>query len=165
MSGIMDAMIDDLMELLDWINDNVRTESFNHSSIEKRFCETLAGWKDFGMDIAEFCLMLVVQICVLAGITVKGHKDLHNLVIPVATLGVAKQLEHVSPHEHPMILRWILSKFGMEDYGTDAAEGMLCKTSKECMQKIFNAVMKGQYLFMLCTTMGKPLVKPYGSRE
>jgi hypothetical protein len=101
----MDAMIDDLMEVLEWSNDNVSTESFNHLSIEKKFCKTLAGWKDFGMDIAEFHLMLVVHIFVLAGITVKGHKDLHNSVLPVATIGAAKQLEHVSPHEHPIILR------------------------------------------------------------
>jgi hypothetical protein len=134
-------MIDDLMQLLDWINDNVGTKSFNHSSIEKRFCKTLAGWMDFGMEIADFLLMFIVQICVLVGITVKGHKDLHNLIFPIATLGVAKQLEHVSPHECPMILRWILSEFGIEDYGTNLAKGMRCKTSEECVCKIVDAVM------------------------
>jgi hypothetical protein len=100
---------------------------------------TLAGWKDFGTDIAEFCLtgMLVIQICVMAGIIVRGHKDLHNLVYPVAKLGAAKQLEHIFTHECLMVFKRIVTEFGMDGYGTDTAEGMLCKTSEEhvVMQK------------------------------
>jgi hypothetical protein len=45
-------MIDDLILLLEWINDNVRTDNFNHSAIEARFHEALAGWKDFGTGLA-----------------------------------------------------------------------------------------------------------------
>jgi hypothetical protein len=52
MNGDMDQMIDDLILLLEWINDNVRTDNFNHSAIEARFHEALAGWKDFGTGLA-----------------------------------------------------------------------------------------------------------------
>jgi hypothetical protein len=33
--------------------------------------------------------MMIFQICSLVGIMQKGHKDLHNLVYPVAGLGEA----------------------------------------------------------------------------
>ena len=65
----------------------------------------------------------------------------------------------------PMVLKRISTEFGMQDYGTDAPEGMLCETSVERVTKIFDDVMKGQYLFTLCTTTGNQLVKPYGSRD
>jgi hypothetical protein len=149
MNGVMDQMIDALMLLLEWISYNVGTDKFNHSGIEARFCKTLAGWKDFGTDIAEFHLMLEIQICVLAGIKVRGHKDLDNLVYPVAKLGAVKQLEHIFAHECPMVLKRIVTEFGMDGYGPDMVKGMLCKTSEKCVTRILDVVMKGQYLINL----------------
>jgi hypothetical protein len=35
-------------------------------------------------------------------------------------------------------------KLGKEDYGSDAAEGMLCDTREEHVHKIFDVIMKGQ---------------------
>jgi hypothetical protein len=61
-------------------------------------------------------------------------------------------------------LKRIVTEFEMDGYGTDVAEGMLCKTSEERVTRILDVVMKGQYLFTLCTDTGKQLMKPYGSR-
>jgi hypothetical protein len=38
--------------------------------------------------------MICIQICCNI---VEGHKDLHNLVYSVASLGAAVQLEHIFP--------------------------------------------------------------------
>jgi hypothetical protein len=91
-----------------------------------------------GTGIGEFCFMMILQICCLAGIMQKGHKDLHNLVYPVAGLGAAGQLEHVEPKDRPTVLHCIISEFDLEDYGTNAAEGMLCETSETRVTKIFD---------------------------
>jgi hypothetical protein len=96
------------------------------------FARPLLGGRILGTGTAEFHLMLVVQICVLAGIIVRGHKDLWNLVSPLAKLSAAKELEHIVPHECPMVLKRLVTEFGMDGYGANAhpAKGMLCKTSE-----------------------------------
>jgi hypothetical protein len=62
---------------------------------------------------------------------ITGHKDLHNLVYPVSSLGAAKQLKHILPENRPYVLNLILKEMGLEEYGTNAVEGSLCKTSED----------------------------------
>jgi len=117
-------------------------------------------WKPYKTDIAEFWLMVVVQICCLAGIVVKPHKNLHNLVYPVSNLGAAAQLEHVDQMERGVILDRICSEFDMEHYGHNAGEGLLCETSEAHACKIMDYVFKGQCLFTFGLN-GEQLIKPY----
>jgi hypothetical protein len=49
---------------------------------------------------------------------------------PVASHGAAEQLEHVKLEDRLAVLYCIISKFGLEDSGMNAVEGMHCKTSE-----------------------------------
>jgi hypothetical protein len=80
----------------------------------------------------------------------------------VSNLGVAEQLKHVPSEEWPRVLNHILTEFGLEDYGTNAAEGSLCETSEKCVCKIMDYVFEYQYQFMFGND-GSQLVKPYNS--
>jgi len=106
--------------------------------------------------------MLVVQICCLAGVIVKPHRDLHNLVYPVSTLGAAEQLSHVEPERRDTVLDHIVREFGFEEYGRNAAEGMLCETSENRVTKIKDYVFRGQSLFTFGME-GQHLIKKYGN--
>ncbi len=62
---------------------------------------------------------------------VKGHPNLNNLVYPVASIGAAGQLSHLKDKsERPEILNAIVCEMEVDEYGTNAAEGLLCETSK-----------------------------------
>jgi len=73
--------------------------------------------------------MLIVQTLCLAGVVVKGHKDLYNLVYPVHNLGAAKQLEHIRNIDRPGMLDYLSTETGLEAFGTDGSEGNLCETA------------------------------------
>ena len=110
--------------------------------------------------------MLVVQMCVMIKVGIKnGHVDLHNLVYPVATLGAAKQLEHIDVEERPYVQSLILRETGLEKFGKNSAEGNLCETSESRVGTIYDVVFIGQCLFHPCTTTGCCRVKIYGSHE
>jgi hypothetical protein len=49
----------------------------------------------------------------------------------VSSLGAAKQLKHVLPENRPYVLNLILKEMGLEEYGTNVAEGSMCKTSED----------------------------------
>ena len=110
----------------------------------KGFARHWQGGRISRLTLQSFVSCWSVQICVLAGIVVKGHKDLHNLVYPVASLGAAKQLEHILHEECPRVQQQIIAELGMEGYRTNASKGFLCEMSQECVLKIFDAVMRGQ---------------------
>jgi hypothetical protein len=61
--------------------------------------------------------MMAIQICCLAGIVVKGHKNLNNLVYHVKSLGAAKQLEHLDNDKRETMQTRILQDFQLEAYG------------------------------------------------
>ena len=164
MNSVLGKMVEDILQLLLWINSKVGTDEFNHVNVERQFKLMLEDWKGLQTDIAEFRLMLVVQICCLAGVVVKPHKDLHNLVYPVSSLGAAKQLEHVPRGERGIVLDTVIRQFGMEEFGHNAGEGMLCETSETRVGKIFDVVFRGQHQFTFGVN-GDQLVKEYGKRE
>lgn len=127
-------------------------------------------WKEQGhtdLDLAEFRLMVLVQMCVLIGVGIKkGHVGLHNLVYPVAGLGAAEQLKHIEdPEDRQYVVDHIVKQTGLEQFGTNAAEGCLCETSEKRYRHIFDVFCRGQCLFAICTTTGRNLVKFYGSAE
>jgi hypothetical protein len=79
-----------------------------------------------------------MQTCCIIKVSVKqGHKDMHNLVCPVASLGAAEQLKHLKPHKRSYVLGHIGNKMGLEQYGMNASKGSLCETSETCVGKIF----------------------------
>ena len=164
MNGVMTELVDGIEKLLVWINDNVGTDNFNHATIEARFRETVKDFQGLGAEMAEFRLMMVVQVCVLSGIVVKGHKDLHNLVYPVATLGAARQLNHIHPSERPRVVERIKHEFGFDPFGNNAVEGSLCESSIERVTTIFDVVFMYQHLFTL-SPEGDQQIKMWGSWE
>jgi len=164
-NGAMDAMVDCVMEVLDWINKTVASDDeFTHVNIEKKFQECLGQMRERvngNPDFAEFRLMVAVQICCLAKVVVKGHKNLHNLVYPVAGLGAAEQLKHVDATERPTVLKLIHKESGMEAYGYNACEGHLCETAEHRVGKMFDFVFIGQSLFCHGLEFGENFVKEY----
>jgi hypothetical protein len=71
----IEALVDGIVALLEWINETVGTADFHHVNIEKRFKECIKGWHDKGFKtfhIGEFWLMICVQICRYASIIIKG---------------------------------------------------------------------------------------------
>ena len=164
MNHVMDVVVGEVVVALDWIEKNVGTKDFNHVEIEKMVRERLDAVKDktkCRTGIGEFRFMMILQICCMAGIMQKGHKDLHNLVYPVASLGAAEQLEHVDRKDRPAVLHCIISECHLEDYGTNAGEGTLCETSESRVTNIFDYIMKGMFQFMFDQD-GNHLVKMYG---
>jgi hypothetical protein len=159
------TLVDSIVVLLEWIKGTVGTANFNHVNIEKWFKECIKGWHDNGFktfDIGEFQLMICIQICCYASIIVKGHKDLHNVVYPVASLGAAAQLEHIFPSKRPYVQEIIMGENGLEDYGLNGVEGSLCKTSESRVGKIFDYVFRYQHQFCIGKDGGN-LVKCYNS--
>jgi hypothetical protein len=144
----------------------VSTKSFHHMGI-KNLVKDCIDWHEKRynkLDLAEFCIMIVMQICYLIKVGITGHKDLHNLVFPVLSLGAAKQLKHVLPENRPYILNLILKEMGLEEYGTNTAEGSLCETSEDRVRNIFDHVFPGQMQFCHGPN-GKNLLKHYGSND
>jgi hypothetical protein len=159
------ALVDGIVALLEWINEMVGTTNLHHVNIEKWFKECIQEWHDKGFkmfDIGEFRLMICVQICCYARIIVKGHKDLHNLIYPVASLGAAAQLEHIYPSERPYVQEIIMRENVLEDYGLNCVEGSLCETSESRVGNIFDYVFR--YIHQFCIgKYGGNFVKHYNS--
>lgn len=111
--------------------------------------------------------MMLVQMCVLIRVGIKkGHVDLHNLVYPVSDLGAAEQLKHIKdPEDRQYVVYHVVQQTGLEQFGTNAAEGSLCETSEKRYRHIFDVFFPGQCLFAICTTTGRHFVKFYGSAE
>jgi hypothetical protein len=91
--------------------------------------------------------MMANQLCCLAGIVMKGHKNLNNLVYPVKSLGAAKQLEHLDNDERETMQMRILQDFQLEAYGFNVYEGHLCKTSIEHVCSIMDYYFFGMSQF------------------
>lgn len=165
MNEVMDDVVDGILKLLRGINDIVGTEEFHHNSIENLVQGCMSEWHQKGhtkLDLAEFRIMIIVQLCCLIKVGIEGHKDLHNLVYPVKSLGAAKQLEHVHPDNRQYVLHLILKETSLEEHGTNAAEGSLCETSEKRVGNIFDHVFQGQMIFRQ-GPKGKNLLKHYCS--
>lgn len=74
---------------------------------------------------------------------------------------VTKDSFHQKLNQHAEVLNRVITEFGLQDYGTNAAEGILCESSETRVTNIFDYVMKGMYMFEIDTD-GHRLVKPYG---
>jgi len=166
MNDTIKAIIDCIVGILEWINDTVNSEQFNHVNIERAVQQHIWEMKDkghTGTDLREFQILLAVQICCLAKAVTKGHENLHNLIYPVAHLGVASQLDHVTPHERPDVLKYIINETGVSQYKLNTGEGYLCEMAVNQFGKIFDYVFLGQSLFCNGTEKGENLVKNFGS--
>jgi hypothetical protein len=72
-----------------------------------------------------------------------------------------EQLKHLKPHERPYVLGPIANEMGLEQYGTNASKGSLCKTSEKCIRRIVNVVFP--YMIQFCHgPNGENLKKEYG---
>jgi hypothetical protein len=185
-NGTMGAMVDGVIGILEWINANVDDEDkFHHAGIEARVKQCIDEWKKKAsdqteegsdavtkyleglakLDFAEFRIMIAVQICCLAKVVVNGHRNLNNLVYPIGKLGAAKQLSHLkNVGERPEMINTIKREMDVDEYGTNASEGLLCETSEDRVRNIFDYVFYGQMLFIV-SKEGKNLLKWFGSSE
>jgi hypothetical protein len=129
-SSAMDIVVNGILKVLKIIGERVSTDEFHHVSTKNLVQGCINDWHQMGLtklDFVEFWIVIVVQICCLIKVEITGHADLHNLVYPVASLGAAKQLVHVDHHDRPYFLSIIIYETGLEDFGTNAREGCLCK--------------------------------------
>jgi hypothetical protein len=87
---VMDDVVEGILKILRAINEMVGTKNFHHVGIENLVKDCIDKWHKKGynkLDLAEFCIMIIVQICCPIKVGITGHKDLHNLVYPVSSLG------------------------------------------------------------------------------
>jgi hypothetical protein len=164
----LSLVVDGIIGILEWINESVDDKrEFHHSGIEKRCRECLQDFRKQGLsnlDFSKFHLMMAIQICCLAGIVVKGHKNLNNLVYPVKSLGAAKQLEHLDNDERETMQTRILQDFQLEAYGFNASEGHLCETSIERVCSIMDYYFFGMSQFRIGSD-GRHLKRLFGDSQ
>jgi hypothetical protein len=99
------------------------------------------------LDFAKLGMVVVLQICCLTKVVVKGHASLNNLVYPISILGAAKQMSHLDSSERPEMLRTIIREMEVTHYGTNAGEGLLCENAENCVGTIFDYVFNGSMMF------------------
>jgi hypothetical protein len=183
MNGAMEKVVDGLLGALEWIEEkkNDPTE-FHHAGNEARVQQCVDDWKSIAveqrkngpdemkyleglakLDFGEFRMMLAIQICCLAKVIVPGHANLNNLVYPVSGLGARSQLDHLeNSSERQEVVNTIV--YEMDEYGTNAAEGLLCETSLRHVEGVWDYVIYGQMLFRICKE-GKNWLKLFGELE
>jgi hypothetical protein len=111
MNLVMDNVVDGILKVLLTISKTVGTKDFHHMTIKKLINSCINDWHRMShnkLDLGTFCLMLIIQICCLAKVGINEHRDLNNLVYPMSSLGVAKQLSDVNPSDQPYTLSLIL---------------------------------------------------------
>lgn len=185
MNGVMEKVVDGLVGVLEWIENNKHDPAeFHHAGIEARVQQCVDDWKNIAskqrengpeetkcleglakLDFGEFRMMLAIQICCLAKVVVTGHANLNNLVYPVSGLGARGQLDHLkTSSDRQEVIVTIVCEMEMEEYGTNAAEGLLCETSLGRVEVVFDFVFYGQMLFKICKD-GKNWLKAFGESE
>jgi hypothetical protein len=117
------------------------------------------------VELAEFQLMIIVQICCLINLVIKSHEDLHNLVYPVLSLGAAKQLEHVQPGDRFYVLNLIMKRFMLRHLGMNGCEGSLCETSDIRVGNMYDVVYYSQMIFEMASDDGSSHVKHWSAAE
>jgi len=164
MNNVMATVVKDVLQLLEWINSNVGSKpKFTQHKIEEKFRSTIKNWAGYRCEIGEFRLMLAVQLCVLCGIVIKPHPNLRNMVYPVATLGAAKQLQHLSGgRSRESLLELILTEFKLDEWGLNCPESLLCETAENRVTLIKDYFFKYQSLHTLAED-GFACRKEYGS--
>jgi hypothetical protein len=66
--------------------------------------------------------------------------------------------------ERPEMLNTVKREMDVDEYGTNASEGLLCETLEGRVGNIFDYVFHGQMLF-IASKEGKNLLKQFGSSE
>jgi hypothetical protein len=160
MNSVMDDVIDGILKVLRTISKMVGTKDFHHVNIEKLNKSCINDWHGMGhkkLDVGEFCLILIIQICCLAKVGITGHRDLNNLMYPVSSLGAESScLAHINPSDQPYIFSLILREMQLELCGKNAAKGILCETSEDKVGKIYKHVFPKQMQFCI-GSMGENL--------
>jgi hypothetical protein len=176
MNGTMGAMVDGIMGILEWINANVDDDDkLHHADIESRVKQCIDEWKKKAsdqmeegsdtatkylegpakLDFAEYWIMIAVQICCLAKVMVNGHRNLNILVYPIGNLGAAKQLSHLkNVGERPEMLNTVKREMDVDEYRTNASEGLLCETS-EGLSETFLTMCFMDRCCLLCQRRGR----------
>jgi hypothetical protein len=181
-NSVMKVMVAGVMKALRWIDANRdNDDQFHHAGMQKVVQEQIGDWKDKAakqkenrldktkyleglnrLDFAKFWMMVVLQICCLTKVVVKGHANLNNLVYPVLNLEAAKQMSHLDCSERPELLCTIIREMEVTHYGTNAGEGLLCENAENCVGTIFDYVFYGSMMFQI-TEEGKNMLKFFGS--
>jgi hypothetical protein len=185
MNGAMEKVVDGLLGVLEWIEEKKNNPAeFHHAGIEARVQQCVDDWKSIAveqrengpdktkyleelvkLDFGEFRMMLAIQICCLAKVVVTGHANLNNLVYPVSGLGSRSQLDHLeNSSERQEVVNTIVYEMDMEEYGTNAAEGLLCEMLLRHVEGVWGYVFYGQMLFRICKE-GKNWLKLFGESE
>eukprot|EP00978_Attheya_sp_CCMP212_P029432 scaffold104578_cov67-Attheya_sp.AAC.6 len=115
---------------IDKILCEVKKESFDSFSLVDHLKEVKEKMKPFGMDMGEFCILLSVQTCLLAGLNGTGSQKWINLQYPINKLGAETQLQSVPTDLRPSALYHIMAEFGLTNFGLNSVETLLCKTAE-----------------------------------
>ena len=72
----------------DW--KNIAAKQKENGPVETKHLEGLDR-----LGFVKFRMMIALQICCLTKVVLEVHANLNNLVCPVASLGAAKQVDHL----------------------------------------------------------------------
>jgi hypothetical protein len=129
--------------------DQVPVEQFNHRLMKERVLQTSMHIGLLGRcNVAEFRILLFVQICALSGIVLGPSLNLLNFIYPVEGKESDNHLREPNTSKQDSnesaMLR-TLQEFGIEPFGFNAVESALCETSPGCTEVIY-CFIKGQDL-------------------
>jgi hypothetical protein len=151
-------------ELLEWIN-NTSQSSLTTFAIQNAIKATADRMKSYGrIDLGEFRLMIMIQLCALSNVILKPDPKLRNLMYPIPGKGSYQNLlEHeVDPLYHVDAMHRVLEKYSLQDYGFNAAETILCDTKASRSARVFDLFPQGVSIYLL-TVNGSTQRKKYGT--
>lgn len=150
-------VVDVVESILDWVSSS----QFDGAMMEQVLKTKKEELGSLHLDLAEFRLTTIVQLCLMSGTIVAINKtETKNIQYPITGLGAEKQLK-VPKEKRSSVLDFISQEFAIEEFGRDGPECCLCESEDKRLTKVFNQVIKGQDLFYLFAD-GRYGVKLYG---
>mgnify|MGYP001151423582 CR=1 FL=1 len=119
--------------------------------------------KNVNYELAEFRLMIFLNVCALSNIKLVPHPRLRDLAYPIEGLGSKRHLlsSGVSEDMIEFAMNIVDDEYGLtEKFGGNAMETTLCESAEH--RAIVDLFMRGQDIFLLFKD-GTPMKKVYGT--
>ena len=152
-----------IMSLLMLVN-NCSHENFGPVFLRDAVLQTSAAISEVKgkAELGEFRLMLILQMCALSSVVLRPSTKLLNLLYPIPGKGSANHLleVNVQEQEHDEALKRVSHYFGLEEFGDNGGESLLCETLPG--RNVWDVFFPLESLFLL-NASGQPMQKKYGT--
>jgi hypothetical protein len=137
-------------------------DNFRSSEVEKYIGNPKRDGPLEGCQLGEFRYSIFLAVAVLSGLVKRSNPEFKSLAYPVKGLGAEQQMNGTQDVNRPKVLQHLLQTYGLEAFGLNCAETLLCESAHWRRGKIFDYLFRGQDLFLL-SSAGRPLIKEYGT--